>query len=93
MDGVAMGEPGASDVPVALPILRGQGVILRQPIHADVGVRVEIPREAEEHLMYGGSGEPKVFTKAEVKVRLDEYMHQDLTKGRAFVISQYGSQP
>src|SRR4051812_1516710 len=87
MDGVAMGEPGASDVSVELPILRSPRVILRQPIHGDVAARVEIPRETEEHLMYGGSGEPRVFTEAEVRTLLDEYMYQDLTKGRACVIA------
>jgi [ribosomal protein S5]-alanine N-acetyltransferase len=82
-----MGGPEASNLAVDLPALRGRRVLLRQPLHADVAVRVEVPREPEEHLMYGGSGEPKVFTEAEVRTQLDEYMRQDLAKRRAFVIA------
>lgn len=61
--------------------------MLRLPVPADVAARVEIPRDPEEHQMYGGSGDPKVFTEAEVRARLAENTSQDLTRGRAFVIA------
>ena len=70
-----------------LPILEGERVVLRLPIPDDVAARVEIPRDPEENRMYGGLGEPKVFTVAEVEAGFAEMFHQDLTNVRRFLIA------
>jgi [ribosomal protein S5]-alanine N-acetyltransferase len=82
-----MDDLARSGTSAELPILWTGRVMLRQPVPGDVADRVEIPRDPEENRMYGGSGEPKVFTEAEVRERLAEYGRQDLTQGRAFVIA------
>lgn len=68
----------------ALPTLIGKRVILRLPVPGDVAARVEIPRDPEEDQMYGGTGEPKSFTVAEVEEGFADMMHQDLSKVRNF---------
>ena len=71
----------------ALPTLRGRRVLLRLPVAADVAARVSIPRDPEENRLYGGDGEPKVFTPAEVEAHLATLIEQDLTTSRQFVIA------
>jgi [ribosomal protein S5]-alanine N-acetyltransferase len=71
----------------SLPVLAGQRVLLRQPIPADVGARLEIPRDPEENRMYGGDGTPKGFTRAEVEEGLAQIAEQNLANGRRFVIA------
>ncbi|MBI2942195.1 MAG: GNAT family N-acetyltransferase [Chloroflexi bacterium] len=75
--------------PPELPVLRGDRLILRQPIPADVEARVEVPRDPEEHRMYGGSGEPRTFTREEAESILASITNQDLTKERRFVIAAF----
>lgn len=70
-----------------LPTLVGERVVLRMPVPADVAARVEIPRDSEENRMYGGTGEPKVFTTAEVEERFVALLHQDMTTVRHFLIA------
>ena len=67
--------------------LEGERVVLRLPVPGDVAARVEIPRDPEESRMYGGLGEPKVFTVDEVEAGFAEMLHQDLTKIRRFLIA------
>ncbi len=68
-------------------MLLGERVLLRLPVPADIAARVEIPRDPEEHRMYGGSGEPKTFTVPEVEAGLASFAHQDLASGREYVIA------
>jgi RimJ/RimL family protein N-acetyltransferase len=71
----------------ALPTLRGERVVLRLPVPTDVAARVAVPRDPEEHRMYGGSGEPKAFSPAEVEEMLASLQRQDLASGRRFVVA------
>ncbi len=73
--------------PAELPVLWGKRVVLRLPTPADAAARVAVPRDPEEHLMYGGTGEPKVFTHAEVEARLAEFADQDPAITRRFIIA------
>ncbi len=70
-----------------LPTLVGERVILRLPVPADVAARVEIPRDPEEDRMYGGLGEAKTFTTAEVDSGFAEMLRQDLSTVRNFRIA------
>jgi RimJ/RimL family protein N-acetyltransferase len=70
-----------------LPVLQSECVRLRQPVSSDVATRLEVPRDPEEHRMYGGSGEPKGFTADEVAAELAAYASQTLDTRRAFVIA------
>ena len=78
---------GGPDNTVGLPILRGERVILRLPVPADVATRLEVPRDPEEHRMYGGSGEPEALTASEVEAHLASLASQDLATTRRFVIA------
>ena len=69
-----------------LPILRGRRLVLRQPLAGDVAARVAVPRDREEHRMYGGSGEPKAFTAAEVEAALARIASEDHATIRTFVV-------
>src|SRR5438067_218550 len=83
-------RPGASamDSPADLPILRSPRLMLRQPTAADTAARVAVPRDPEEHRMYGGSGKPKPLSVAEIAAHFpDEYERQDLTVTRRFIIA------
>src|SRR6266511_4155656 len=73
--------------PADLPALRGRRVMLRQPMPADVAVRVAIPRDPEENRMYGGLGTPKTFTTSEVEAQLADFARQDLATTRRFLIT------
>lgn len=60
-----------------LPTLHGERIILCLPVPDDVVARVEVPRDPEEHRMYGGDGAPpgmdyNAFNAAE-QVRLRDY--------------------
>jgi len=70
-----------------LPTLVGERVILRLPVPGDVAARIAIPRDPEENRMYGGAGEPKVFTTADVEAGLAVLHQQDLTTARRFLIA------
>lgn len=78
-------EPEVSSL--KLPIIRGRRLMLRRPVLDDVAARLEVPRDPEEHRMYGGSGEPKTFTREEIEDRLAAIANQDLTQARHFVIA------
>src|SRR5581483_5803793 len=77
----------AEPSPVSLPTLVGERLILRLPVPADVAARVEVPRDPEGDRMYGGSGEPHVFTVAEVEEGFARLLHQDLSTDRNFKIA------
>ena len=62
-------------------------MLLRQPVSADVLTRMEIPRDPEEDLMYGGAGVSKVFSQQEATAVFDQYRQQDIQSERRFVIA------
>lgn len=74
------------DAPV-LPVLHGDRVLLRQPRPEDEAARLEVPPDREAHRLYGGSGEPRPLTPAEVEASLARLARQDLTTTREFVIA------
>jgi [ribosomal protein S5]-alanine N-acetyltransferase len=70
-----------------LPTLRGHRVLLRQPVPHDAVTRRELPPDPEAHRMYGGSGDPKPLTAADVEASLAAYERQDLARQRAFCLT------
>jgi RimJ/RimL family protein N-acetyltransferase len=75
-------------VAAELPVLRGERVLLRQPIpEADVSARLEVPADPELSRMYGGSGEPKPVTAEDVRASLAAIADQDPATVRHFVIA------
>ena len=78
------GPPGAS---AGLPVLRGDRVILRQPVPADVDTRLEVPADPELHRLYGGSGKPEPVTRASAEAMLARLNGQDLSQVRQFIIA------
>jgi RimJ/RimL family protein N-acetyltransferase len=70
-----------------LPELRGERVVLRQPVAADIDARMEIPRDPEEDLMYGGAGAAHAFSRQEATALFEQYRHQDNQRERRFVIA------
>lgn len=70
-----------------LPVLIGERVVLRQPVAADVDVRLEVPSDPELHRMYGGSGEPKPVTREGTEAMMARLATQDLSIVRWFIIA------
>ncbi|MGE3910824.1 MAG: GNAT family N-acetyltransferase [Chloroflexota bacterium] len=70
-----------------LPALRGRRVLLRQPVPADVLARMEIPRDPEEHLMYGGAGTARWFSREEASAIIEQYRCQHVQHERRFVLA------
>ena len=60
---------------------------LRQPVDADIPSRVEIPRDPEEHRMYGGDGSPKTFSPDEVRSRLSAITAQNNEVSRSWILA------
>jgi RimJ/RimL family protein N-acetyltransferase len=74
--------------PTELPVLRGERVLLRQPlVEQDLAARLEVPPSRELHRMYGGSGDPGAVTLERARAALEEIAAQDVSKVRRFVIA------
>jgi RimJ/RimL family protein N-acetyltransferase len=74
--------------PSELPVLRGERVLLRQPVLAhDLAARLEVPADPELHRMYGGSGDPVPVTPEKARAFLESFDEQDLNAVRRFVIA------
>jgi ribosomal-protein-alanine N-acetyltransferase len=72
----------------ALPVLRGERVVLRQPIvEQDLAARLEVPADRELHRMYGGSGEPEPVSAEKTRVFLEGFAEQDVSRVRQFAIA------
>jgi RimJ/RimL family protein N-acetyltransferase len=78
---------GQGDGGQALPTLVGPRVLLRQPVQANVEVRLEIPLDPEEHRMFVGDGAPQALTREDVEAELARHTNQDPDFGRRFVIA------
>lgn len=73
---------------------------LRQPTEDDVLSRVEVPRDPEEHRMYGGDSRPKTFSPDEVRQRLlslrernDDHMRTWLLAAKVWPDGSFMAQP
>lgn len=62
-------------------------MLLRQPVSADIAARVQIPRDPEEDLMYGGPGTAKPFTSQEAEAWFASFIRQDVAHERRFVVA------
>jgi RimJ/RimL family protein N-acetyltransferase len=71
----------------ALPVLRGRRVLLRQPVSADIAARMEISRDPEEDLMYGGPGVARTFSRQDAEAVFRPYGEQDPKHERRFVLA------
>jgi ribosomal-protein-alanine N-acetyltransferase len=70
------------------PPLRGELVVLRQPIvEEDLAARLEVPADPELHRMYGGSGEPEPVLAEATRAWLAGFAAQELSRVRKFVIA------
>src|SRR4051794_8049388 len=70
------------------PVLRGERVLLRQPIlDRDVAARLEVPPDPELRRMYGQSGPPSPPTETSAREALRAIAEHDRSKGRQFVIA------
>ena len=75
-----------SDTP--LPVLRGERVVLRQPIvERDLAARLEVPPDRELHRMYCGSGDPEPLSAEKTRQWLAGFAEQDPSAARRFVIA------
>ena len=74
--------------PAELPVLRGERVLLRQPVaEQDLAARLEVPPDTELHRMYGGSGGPAPLSPERAREFLDGFADQDLSAVRRFLIA------
>ena len=68
--------------------LRGERILLRQPIEEDdLAARLEVPPDPELARVYGGSGPPAPVTAERARALFRELADQDPAKGRRFLIA------
>ncbi|HEY3083799.1 MAG TPA: GNAT family protein [Chloroflexota bacterium] len=70
-----------------LPVLRGDRVLLRQPVPEDLAARLEVPADPELNRMYGGSGDPEPVSAEKMRAMLAGFAEQDLSTVRRFLVA------